>query len=160
MSPGLEGLVRYPSDDDIDYLSASLRHADLQEIAAASGESPWEVIRRGRAISSECKVGISASDNNPFVIWGVVPVPGTEAAAIWMLATPEIETNAMLFLRRSRDEVDELNKLHDVLFNYVDARNALHIKWLRWVGCQFIRRHERHGVEQRPFLEFIRTRKH
>jgi hypothetical protein len=34
----------------------------------------------------------------------------------------------------------------------------VHIRWLKWMGCTFIKRHSTYGVEQRPFLEFVRLK--
>ena len=38
----------------------------------------------------------------------------------------------------------------------VDARNELHIKWLKFMGFKFIQRHENFGVAKLPFYEFLR----
>jgi hypothetical protein len=43
-----------------------------------------------------------------------------------------------------------------LLHNFTDARNVVHHRWLRWLGFNFIARHERYGAAGLPFLEFVR----
>jgi hypothetical protein len=52
--------------------------------------------------------------------------------------------------------VQTLQQNYDVLFNLVDERNTLHIRWIQWCGFTFVNRHPALGAEQRPFLEFVR----
>ena len=57
----------------------------------------------------------------------------------------------MTFLRHRRDVTDVLTKDYKILFNYVDAQNELHIKWLKWLDFTFINRHEKFGFRKDPF---------
>ena len=75
---------------------------------------------------------------------------------VWLLASPRIEKLSIPFLRNSRIVTELFTKDHKLLFNYVDARNKLHIKWLKWCGFTFINKHEKFGIEKRPFYEFVR----
>jgi hypothetical protein len=59
------------------------------------------------------------------------------------------------FLRQCRDLVNFLTNKHKILFNYVDCRNELHIKWLRWCGFKFLRK-TNYGVLNQPFYEIIK----
>jgi hypothetical protein len=78
------------------------------------------------------------------------------AGSIWLLATDDIEKYQITFLRHSKKVLKELQQDYLALHNYVDARNSLHIKWLKWMGFTFINKLDRFGVEQRPFYEFVR----
>jgi hypothetical protein len=73
-----------------------------------------------------------------------------------MVATDELLEYQMKFLRRSRIYIELIQQEYPLLHNVVDARNELHIKWLKWMGFKFIQLHEEYGVEKRPFYEFIR----
>ena len=64
---------------------------------------------------------------------------------VWLLASPRIEKLSIPFLRNSRIVTELFTKDHKLLFNYVDARNKLHIKWLKWCGFTFINKHEKFG---------------
>ncbi|WP_438027644.1 hypothetical protein [Sorangium sp. So ce233] len=62
------------------------------------------------------------------------------------------------FLRNSRAWVDKLMDGYQTLWNVVDARNEIHIRWLRWCGFTILRTIENYGVEARRFHEFARMR--
>ena len=59
------------------------------------------------------------------------------------------------FLRENEKVIDFLNTKYKILWNYVDCRNQLHIKWLKWCGFQFINK-TNYGVLNKPFYEFIK----
>ena len=55
---------------------------------------------------------------------------------IWLLATDGLLPHSRLFLEESREWVESRARRF-VLWNYVDARNAAHIRWLKWLGAEF-----------------------
>jgi len=77
---------------------------------------------------------------------------------IWMVATPDLERHSMEFLRYSRRFIEEVGGEYDLLFNWVDARNEVHLKWLKWCGFVPIHRHDQFGAEGLPFYTFIRIK--
>ena len=79
----------------------------------------------------------------------------SEDGAIWLLATPDIKRIRFSFLRESRKVVNLLNHKYKVLWNFVDCRNELHLRWLKWCGFTFLRKLN-YGVNQKPFYEFIK----
>lgn len=91
-----------------------------------------------------------ADDHTQFQSWG-------PSAYIWMLACEGIEKHSRQIARESRawtQAVIAVHGPHAYGHNMVDARNALHIRWLKWCGAQFT------GVSycptdpNIPFLEF------
>lgn len=88
-------------------------------------------------------------------IVGVVP-QGNGAGAIWLSATKDIERHRTAFLRGSREYLKGLP--YDTLFNIVDARNEVHIRWLRWLGFVFIRKIDSFGPNGVPVFEFARIK--
>jgi len=94
----------------------------------------------------------------PVGMWGVVD-QGDGLGRIWLLATDELVTdkpNSIQFLRQAKPWLKAMLERYDVLFNYADARNEVHLKWLRWMGFTFIAKHSNYGHEGRTFLEFVR----
>lgn len=140
---------------DVAAVADDIRPADRNEIWAAGGVSPLEALHEGFWGSLAPVVG-STEDGTPVCMGGVCATAEPEIGCIWMLATNEIAKHPISFLRRSRELVDQWNREFPILTNVVDERNALHIKWLRWLGFTFIRRHPAFGHERRPFLEFVR----
>lgn len=146
--------------DDISWMSSRLRIADILEVKAAAGLDPWGALRDSYNNSSCRMVGADEKDR-PVCMGGVVPAhfhwtSTPLSAVVWMLATTDLEHHQMSFLRQSKVWLEKWHQDYPVLFNCVDERNELHIKWLRWLGFVFIRRHPEWGFEKRPFLEFVR----
>lgn len=145
--------IRLAEEADVLWMAPRLREADRQELQAATGESPLVALTKGFEASTPPHVG--TLDDEPFVMYGVVPhLP--HGGVIWMLGTPTIEQASTGFLRRTRKEVERLGGDYPRLFNLADARNTVHLRWIKWAGFRFVRKHQNIGKEQRPFVEFER----
>ena len=59
---------------------------------------------------------------------------GDEVGVPWLLGTPSLRSVRIGFLKESKFWVRQMHKFHPVLWNVVDARNDLHLTWLKWVG--------------------------
>jgi hypothetical protein len=150
--------VRPAKGGDADGLAPKLREADLQEIRANLGEEPLGVLERGVAWSDPCYAVVDGEDR-PLALFGVVPDSGcAEVGMVWLLGSDDLVSHPFFVLRNSRAWVKKLHGRYRVLWNFVDARNEIHIRWLRWCGFTFLRLVEKHGVEQRPFYEFRKVR--
>eukprot|EP01037_Dinobryon_pediforme_P020249 gene20249-20821_t len=132
-----------------------MRPEDIDEVRASSGLSPEVALRIGFGFSAAPLTLADPATGVPIGIMGVVPEDGL-VGRIWMLGTPMIGALGLSFLRRNRLVIDGLNTVYPILTNMVDERNEVHIKWLKWLGFTFIRRHPAHGAERRPFIEFVR----
>jgi len=150
--------VRPALSRDAASLAPRLRKADLQEIKANLGEDPLVLLEKGIAESSFCNAVVN-EDDRPLALFGVVPDMGdADVGLIWLLASDELAAHPFFLLRNSRKWVDILQRQYRVLWNHIDARNELHIRWLKWSGFTLLRRVEEFGVERRPFYEFEKVR--
>ena len=140
--------------EDIKYLAPRLRQEDKQEILAGSGLIPYYALLNGFQ-NSVIVFTIFNPKNKPIGIFGVDDV-GNGVGGIWLLATKDLATIKIAFLKQCREVVKVLNTKYKILWNYVDCRNKVHIKWLKWCGFKFLRK-TNYGVLQKPFYEFIRT---
>lgn len=147
--------VREASVLDAIRLAPRLRQEDKDEIKAASGHSPEAALVEGVFVSDPCWTVFSDEDE-PIVMFGVAPSFVEDVGSPWLLAAPEVEKIAIPFLRGGFAYLKQMHERYPLLFNFADARNVVHLKWLRWLGFKFIQRHETFGVEQRPFIEFVR----
>lgn len=154
----MSGYVREARMADAFDLASRLRQADKDEVRAAAGLLPVAALHEGILTSDPCHTMCKAS-GEVVAVFGVAPQPEPLLGGVWMLASPGLEDLQRPFLRKCRDWVDELNARYPILFNYVDARNTLHIKWLRWCGFTFINLHEAYGFERKPFYEFVRIKR-
>jgi len=143
--------------EDAAKLAPRLREADLQEIKANLGEDPLTVLKQGIADSDLCYAAVS--EDEPIALFGVVPdTDDRDVGLVWLLGSDELTRHAVFVLRNSRKWVEILQQRYRILWNHIDARNELHIRWLQWSGFTLLRRIEQYGVEQRPFYEFERVR--
>ncbi|WP_018123373.1 hypothetical protein [Desulfovibrio oxyclinae] len=150
--------VRPATIEDIKVLAPQLRSADVEEVRAAIGEYSVAYLERAFYASDPCYVMLG-EEGDLVGIYGVVPNPlQLNSGAVWMHCTDTLEKYPFQFLRRSREGADRLHDTYDLLYNFVDARNTVHIKWLRWSGFKFINYHPNHGKGKRPFYEFVRIR--
>jgi hypothetical protein len=152
------GRVREVQDGDVGYVARKMRDADRREVAAATGREPFEALETSIYMSRIACSIVDATDV-PVAIFGVAEADDV-TGIVWLLGTDDLTRGKLgrQFLRECRFYLDRLHDHWPLLTNCVDERNTVHASWLRWVGCTFLRRHERYGYEQRPFLEFVRIR--
>ena len=153
----MDKLLTPTTVEDIDYIAPILRKADKQECLATTGQMPLSILHTA-LLYGDMTLTLRTPKGERIGICGVAPSPFEKAGVIWMCATDAIMKHQIAFLRRSKDALDYLGADYDILHNCVDARNTVHMKWLKWMGFHFIKRHEAYGVEKRPFYEFIRIK--
>ena len=144
--------LRLASEIDCIYLSENLRKEDIQEIQAVTGLPPLLSLLTGLKLSSVPLV-ICNADCKPVAMLGVVP--NGLIGFIWMVGTDDLKKISLSFLRNSKDVCDVLKGKHQILHNYVDKRNKLHINWLKWMGFSIINE-VNYGIENRKFYEFVK----
>ena len=153
----MDKLLTPTTVEDIDFIAPRLRKADYNECMASTGQKPRGVLHRSLDLG-DISLTLRASNGDRVGLCGVVPSPLAEAGIVWMVATDDIYQHQITFLRNSKRALKHLSEDYLVLFNCVDARNSLHIKWLRWMGFTFINKHENYGAEKRLFYEFVRIK--
>lgn len=145
---------------DIPAVAHHLRASDLAEVQAGSGSTPEEVLLFAFMMGRPCRT-VVAPDGEPVAMCGVVPDGAfPEAGRVWLLGTERLVADGrvrMGFLRQAKQEVERMGELYDVLWNYVDARNQVHVNWLKWMGFTFIAERPNYGAEGRLFLEFCKV---
>ena len=139
--------------EDIKYLAPKLRKEDKQEILALSGLLPYEALLIGFK-NAVIVFTIINPKNKPVGIFGIDDW-GNGVGGIWLLATKDLAKIQIAFLKECREVIKFLNTKYKILWNFVDCRNQLHIKWLKWCGFKFLRK-TNYGVLQKPFYEIIR----
>lgn len=150
----MKGYVRPSTQSDVDYLANNLRPEDKEEVLASHG-STQNALQTGFDFSDECWTIVVTDTEEIAGMYGV----GTLEEGVgepWLLTAPPLEKVWMPFLRQSKQWVKDINKKYPVLTNAVDEDYTVSIKWLKFVGFTFIKRHETWGVGDKPFLEFVR----
>lgn len=149
--------IRNSTMQDVNEVANSMREADKREVKSMTGSSPFEALLRGYENSNPCLTLVG--DGGELVgMCGVAPTEEQGVGAIWMLGTNHLTKYAAPFIRHSREAIDTLMVNYQLVFNLVDARNTLHVKWLRWAGFTFLKKHDECGVDKIPAYEFIRLK--
>lgn len=148
--------VRKAAISDATSVGPNLRAADRNELAALTKQSPVSVIEDGINDSPNSYTVCLRDGDTPCAVFGVNESGDTDIGVVWCLGTDDLFRIALKFLRNSKWWVNELHKKHKVLFNVIDSRQTVYIKWLKWLGFTFVRTFEKYGLENRRFLLFIR----
>ncbi len=131
---------------DVCELAPTLRFEDKREVETL-GHTPEQALTIGYIFSQRCQ---SIIDTNGHV----VGMYGVSFGRVWLLGAPGLLKITKSFLKYSRSEVEIMNKLFPHLYNIIDSRNDLHIKWLRWCGFKIIGKQMLNNVK---FYEFCKV---
>ncbi len=146
--------VRPARPEDALALAPSLRKADLQEIEAGSNLPAADALSNSLRVSQNA-FAVELASGEVVALFGVAPTNEPKLGAVWLMGSEKIKAIRFVFLRHSKTWLRELSTGFQLLGNFVDARNTLHVEWLAWLGFRFLRRAPigRNGEE---FLEFVK----
>lgn len=135
-----------------DALTLELRRADRDEVEAMSGRNPREALVEAVERSRMAWAGLA--DGKLVCLFGVAPLTLAGVTGVpWLLGSDDVCAYSRQFLRRNKDYVRQMLAEFPVLRNAVDARNAVSIRWLRWLGFQFGEATPM-GPQRLPFIPF------
>ena len=143
--------VRPATEDDVLALHDRLRPEDEAEVKAACGHSPMKSLLHGL---QHGKCWTVEYEGRPAAMFGVIKSTlDPTIGYVWLLGSPDIDEFPVTFLRQSEQWLLTAAEGYEVLTNYVDCRNSVHLKWLRWLGFALGRVIDKFGVEERPFVQ-------
>ena len=137
--------------DDMVDLSKNLRYEDKREVETL-GHTPEKALALGFGNSSICR-SIIDTRGTPVGAYGVVPL-SDKIGQIWMLGSQGLVKIKTAFLKQSRSEVEGMNVIYPHLCNFIDSRNDVHLKWIRWCGFKIIGEKMINNVK---FFEFCKV---
>ncbi|GGD03447.1 hypothetical protein GTQ45_01985 [Pyruvatibacter mobilis] len=147
--------VRSAVLEDCHNLAPNLRPADAAELRAFAGYEPLEGLVESFKVSAQRYV--IEHEGEVLTIFGASPSPHDPTCGLaWMMASTSLEDHSIWFLRNTYWMEKLVDDHYDWLFNFIDIRNEVHMKWLRWCGWEFGAVHENFGVEGRPFQEIYK----
>lgn len=148
--------VRPSKLTDIASIVPTVRDADAEEIAANSGCSVAAALMLGMQYSDN-PLSTVDEDGQVLAMFGVVSHrDNPRIGSIWMITSVHLERYKVKFIRESRRWVNALQAHYDLLYNVVDERNTLHVRWIEHCGFIFLKRHPEYGAGKVPFIEFVR----
>lgn len=143
-------------EEAVRFIAENLREADRAELKASSDGDPEEIPMESYGLSTRSWLILDRT-NLPVGIFGVAPALAPGVGIVWLLGTPGIEREAVAVARQTRKFVAEMHQDYPTLWNFVDARNELAIRWLLWSGFLITDVDPWHGAEGETFLEIART---
>jgi len=151
--------IEISCENDGVILGPNLRQADKDEIQALVGKEPSEVLVESIRLSGD--TGFTVKDletDEPLACFGTTPFNET-MGLVWFLGSNELfKKSRISFLRNSEFWVEKLFGGFSTLFNVVDSRNKLHIRWLKWLEFEFIGDIPEFGTEKRMFHQFMKCK--
>lgn len=140
--------VRTATKQDITFIAERLRKADRQEFTATTGLKPLAL----PFMLTPHNVKVWTVDGRPVCMFGIDRISSLQRIyAPWLMGTKDIEKHPIAFLRSAQALVsNQVGRL----MNVVDARNTLHIKWLKWMGFSFTKLIHQYGAARLPFYRF------
>jgi hypothetical protein len=140
---------------DVHAIAPFMRQQDVEEVRVSHGVTPHEALSIGLECSDTCRVGVS--NGVPVVMYGVSPhtLLG-ENGTIWLLGTDEAALNWKPFMRVYREEISIITQGFKHVENWVDRRNTVSLRWLRWMGFSVEDTPQPYGIYQMPFYHFTR----
>lgn len=127
-------------------VASNLIDSDYREAVEGHGINP--IIHIPLSIQDGDHVYFKTPSGKAAAIGGV-----SNEGQLWMLSTPDIHECPRLFLRETKRWVD--TRPHKLLWNIVDKRNTTHLKYLKYLGCSFLRE-LKHGPNNLSFIEFCK----
>ena len=138
--------------DHIAPIAQTMRSADCYEVWASSLSRPDEALKASLDLSPLAWTALV--DDRPICMFGAAAVSTLSKRAIpWFLASTEIERHKRDFLQLSQGQLQAMLAQFPILANYVDARNAAAIRWLKWMGFT-LKPATPHGPFNLPFHPF------
>lgn len=144
----------------LEHIAANLRPADLAEMRALQGpdmEDPYWTLIESLENSAAAWLILDRT-GLPIGIFGVAAHLVAGLGMAWLIGTEGVEHEALSIARQTPGYVAEMQRYFPILWAFVDARNALSMRWLEWAGFQITDANPNAGAENRLFIDFVRTR--
>jgi len=137
-------------------LGRNLRAIDKREIMEATGLSP----RRGllHSVNTSVTAYAALQGSRVFAIYGCAQSPKrADTGCPWLLGSPLLDTQQRrALITVAPGAIQEMHQMFPRLENYVSAENYLARRWLLWAGFQMVEHVQHYGVQNRPFIRFVK----
>jgi len=71
----------------------------------------------------------------PIALFGIVTDDhDPKVGKVWLLGTDAFTRQRSWIVRNSHRVLEEVSEPYQVLWNFIDARQHSHIRWLKWLG--------------------------
>lgn len=142
--------VRDATLDDAAFVAERLRARDYDEVVASAGTDVPAILRA--SVLASVGMAWTAESDRPVLLLGCAPVlPGVGSP--WLLGTEEAARYPGALTRIAKRHIAIMLQTYGALVNYVDARNADSVGWLRMLGFT-VDKPTPYGAQGRLFHRF------
>jgi len=135
----MQKYVRQATPEDAHKLAPKMRNADREEIKASHNSTPLNALLFPfTQLKHKTFTIIGTEEEDVIGMFGVVPCETKDYGIAWLLSSEELLNHTRQFLRECPKWVNEMSKDYKYLYNYVDERNIVAIKWLQFLGFKVI----------------------
>jgi len=133
-------------------MAPNMRAAEIRELKDGDGIEPLPALLRELERSASAWSWVI--DGEVACMFGIVTTGAlTIESYPWFLTTPLVEQHSRAFARACKTLLPELLARHPRLIGLVDARYALSVRWLEWLGAR-LGPPQPWGVAREPFRYF------
>jgi len=148
-------IIRRADIDDAIALQGRLRRQDYDEVWAAHGHDPDEVLVACARYST--LLWCAEVEGVVAAVFGAAPSPlYAGEGQPWLLGAEEVYSDMKAFLRFPAEVIPRMQQVFPVLRNMVDARNTQSMAWLRRVGFTLADSPVPFGPFNMPFYAFYK----
>jgi len=115
-----------------------LRDCDAEE-CIGMGVNPYDACILSAQPREKTFTIRSNSDDGVIACFGVGDAGKNKVGCIWMLGTDRVKEISHTFLSHSKEWIDYLVEGYAYVGNVVSTKNKVSMRWLKWVGAEFIK---------------------
>lgn len=143
-------------------IAMDIRPADLRELLTVKPETSKTVSGIANALLDGVRMSaqrgvLVARDGDldePLLVYGVSPSEDQKGLGVcWMMGTTHIPRHARGIISFARGEIASWLKEYRGVYNFVDTRNTVHVRWLKFMGFSFGGTMPVNGVDFRLFYK-------
>ena len=143
-------MVRDAVESDAIRLYKELRVDDMLEIIGLD-HHPWTAVEYSIKASDKAFTATTL-DDDVICVFGVTKTHVDTVGCVWMLGTDRVRSIKREFIRNCKEWEAELGADYRCLINVVSTSNKISMRWLKWMGAEFLRE------QPKGYLEFMLPR--
>ena len=140
-------MVRDAVESDAIRLYKELRVDDMLEIIGLN-HHPWTAVEYSIKASDKAFTATTL-DDDVICVFGVTKTHVDTVGCVWMLGTDRVRSIKREFIRNCKEWEAELGADYRCLINVVSTSNKISMRWLKWLGAEFLRE------QPKGYLEFM-----
>ena len=143
-------MVRDAVESDAIRLYKELRVDDMLEIIGLN-HHPWTAVEYSIKASDKAFTATTL-DDDVICVFGVTKTHVDTVGCVWMLGPDRVRSIKREFIRNCKEWEAELGADYRCLINVVSTSNKISMRWLKWMGAEFLRE------QPKGYLEFMLPR--